>query len=487
MERRKDALEMPKKEQFNEQSVYKNDIITLDIRDIHRDGMGVGIYAHFTPEGRFKRPIAIFVEDAFPGDTLQVKILKVMKNRAYGKIELIIKPSLGRLDPCTDNICSHAKKCGGCIFQEYAYSHQLEFKTKMVRDALTRIAHCKEPPVLDIIGMELPKHYRNKAKFVVDQRNGAVALGFYAQRSHDFVWIRNCNIHHPFSNLFLGYVSKISMKKGMKTPFDSLIHIILKCGFFTGESMLVFVMKNDDFSEKDKVAWVELFLSEHEFTTIVLNINTSNSNVILGESFETLHGSGYIHEVIGHIRYRISPRAFFQVNPIQTKVMYDTIRDFGNFTGAESVIDAHTGIGGIGLYIAQHVKEVIGVETVPEAIKDAIHNATLNGIENARFIEGAAEEIIPDMLKNGATPDVLIFDPPRKGCAEPLLNAAITAEIPKIIYASCDPATLARDIAILSSGGYHLEKVQPIDMFPQTGHVEVVCLLVKNSAIPLKC
>lgn len=464
--------------------VRKNDVITLNIHDIHRDGMGVGRYTVDTADDTNKQGIAVFVEGALPGDVLKVKILKVKKNYAYGKIEEITTLSPGRLPPNGD-ICWDAKRCGGCIFQHYAYSYQLEFKTKIVRDALTRIGHCENPPMRDIIGMENPYRYRNKAQFVVDEHDGLLTLGFYAPRSHDFVWIDNCPIHHSICDVVIRVVGDMPAELGLQTLSGLLLHVIVKVGFATGEVMVVLVVASDDFPEQDKAKWVKALSVISGCTSVVLNINTTKSNVILGSTFETLYGGGYVHEIIGHIRYRISARAFFQVNPVQTKVMYDTVREFGDFIGTELVIDAHTGIGGIGLYVAEHVKEVIGVEIIPEAVEDAIYNANLNGIANVQFLKGAAEEIIPEMLGKGTVPDVLIFDPPRKGCAEPLINAAINAKISKIIYVSCDPATLARDITLLDNGGYQLEKVQPIDMFPMTGHVETVCLLVRKSANPL--
>ena len=421
----------------------KNDLIELHVVDLHANGSGVGK----------KDGLAVFIPGALPGETICVKILKVLKKYAYGKIHKIIKASPHRIK----SLCPVADKCGGCQFQHYEYSAQLSFKEKLVSDVLARIGDCKKVNSSPIQGMDKPYQYRNKAQF-------PKGLGFYAARSHRIVPIDNCNIHHPACAEVLQAIKKLDLPLyDEETNTGLLRHVVVRVGFATNEVMVILVLNGK---------WPGLPIDLPH--TIIINKNKAKTNVILGPHFTTIQGSGYIHEEIGHIRYRISPRAFFQVNPTQTKILYDTVAS--HISPSTKVIDAYSGIGGIALYIANLANEVTGVESVEEAVEDANYNAKLNKINNASFLCAPAEEAVPKLLKESHY-DTLILDPPRKGCDIKLLEAAATTKTPQIIYVSCDPATQARDIKFLSQNGYHLKSTQAIDLFPMTGHVENLCVL----------
>ena len=421
----------------------KNDEAKLEIYDLHADGHGVARW----PDGR-----AVFVAGALPGDTIRAKIIKVKKSYAYGRIIEILQPSADREEG--EHVCPTAGPCGGCQFQNYSYPAQLAFKEKQVRDALRRIGNVEDYEVLPIIGMDRPYQYRNKAQF-------PQGLGLYAPRSHRIVPVVECNIMQPVCMVILHRVQKMNI--------PNLRHLVIRVGQNTGEVMVIFVVNGGTIPSIEGI----------EADTILLNENSADTNVILGDKFTVLKGSGYIHEELGHIRYRISPRAFFQVNTVQAKVIYDLVA--AQLEGEKRVIDAYCGIGSIALHVAGQVEEVVGVESVAEAVEDAVYNSELNRIENARFICGQAEELVPKLL-NEAKYDSLILDPPRKGCDSKLLDMAIAAGIKKIIYVSCSPTSLARDVKLLYDGGYRLTYVQPVDMFPMTKHVEAIVLLQRRDS-----
>jgi len=456
--------------------MHKNQEIELFIHDLHSNGFGVGKYDSQ----------AVFVEGALTGDHIKAKIIKVKKQYAYGKIMELITPSSHRLSECDSGICNVAKRCGGCQFQHLEYSAQLEFKEKLVRDALIRIGKCENPPLSPIIGMDNPYNYRNKAQFPVQAGN---IIGLYAPRSHRLVPVTNCNIQHHACEKILKAIEQILSTHPIpiydEEPHKGLLrHIMIRVGFNTGDIMVVPVLNGDTLPHKE--VWIESLKAICPSMTIVLNKNTAKTNVILGASFTTIYGSGYIYEEIGHIRYRISPQAFFQVNPAQTLALYDAVS--AHLADGEKVIDAYSGIGGIALYIANKVKKVVGVESVQEAVADGVYNAVLNDITNAGFLCGQAEDLVPELLtkkfdqelSREANYDVIILDPPRKGCDSKLPDAIAATNIPKIIYVSCDPATMSRDVHVFTENGYKLQHVQPVDMFPMTGHVECVCLLLKE-------
>ena len=457
----------------------KNDEMVLEIHDLLADGHGVG---------KAECGRAVFVPGALPGDVVRTKILKVKKQYAFGKILQIIEPSSNRLNKDDPRICPETKKsCGGCQFQQYEYAAQLSFKEKLVKDALERIGKvteasgCESLPISPIIGMDEPYNYRNKGQFPV----GPQGMGLYSPRSHKIVPIACCNIQ-LCEAVFVEVQKELQQHQiptyNEETHKGLLRHVVIRVGENTGEIMVIFVLNAkwpvDSFPMSicdDIAATIGTDFGSSQLS-VVINENTDRTNVVLGNKFTTLRGSGYIHEEIGHIRYRISPRAFFQVNTAQTAVLYEII---ANHLHGGKVIDAYSGIGGIALYIARKVNEVIGIESVPEAVEDGIYNAELNGINNTRFVCGFAEEVLPVLLEQ-EKPDVLILDPPRKGADAALINAIIDAQIPEIIYVSCNPSTLARDVNLLISDCYHLKSVQPVDMFPMTGHVETIIVLCRG-------
>ena len=446
----------------------KNDVLELAIHDLHANGFGVGKCDGF----------AFFVEGALPGDRLRIQVLKVKSRYAYGKTLEILSPSPHRLPEGA--ACPVTARCGGCQFQHADYACQLAFKEKAVREALVRIGGIADPPVQAIVGAENPFHYRNKAQFPAGiGPDGSFVMGFYSARSHRIVPVTECNIQRPACNAVLAAVRR-AMAQYPIPPYDEathtglLRHVLAKTGE-NGETMAVLVLNGGELPHAQD--WVKI-LSEAA-STVLLNTHTAQTNAVLGPVYKTLYGSGYIHGQIGAVRYRISAASFFQVNPAQTKLLYDHVRAH-LATPVDTIVDAHTGIGGMALYVADLARQVIGIETVQQAVHDAKHNAALNGISNARFLCGTAEEVLPALLRDGRV-DVLLLDPPRKGCSDTLLDAALAAGIPKIIYVSCDPATLARDVQRLcAAGDYRLAQVQPVDMFPMTGHVECVALLWKN-------
>ena len=414
----------------------KNDEARLEVYDLHADGQGVAKWA----DGR-----TVFVAEAFPGDVVWARIIKVEKSYAYARVIKILEPSADRVEG--SHVCPVAGPCGGCQFQYYEYAAQLKFKEKLVRDALSRIGNLQNFEISPIVGMDKPYNYRNKAQF-------PQGLGLYAARSHRIVPVLDCNIMHPTCIEVLQTVQKMAI--------PNLRHLVIRVGQNTGEVMVIFVMSDDSIPSIDDI----------NADTILVNENSANTNVILGKKFTTLKGSGYIREELGHVRYRISPQAFFQVNSTQAKVLYDIVAE--QVSG--KVIDAYCGTGSIALYVANHVEEVVGIESVAEAVKDAEYNAQLNDIKNARFLCGHVEDLVPELLKKQKH-DAIILDPPRKGCDGKLIDTIIESGIKKVVYVSCNPTTLARDVKLLCGAGYGVKYVRPVDMFPMTRHVECVVVL----------
>jgi len=446
--------------------VKKNDNLTVEIENVTAKGFGIAKVNDFV----------FFIEGALPGDNLAIKIIKVNKTYGYGKIQRILTASPHRIQ----SPCPVSDKCGGCQWQNCEYNAQLSIKKQIVTDALTRLGGQVNPPVSDVVGMETPMPYRNKAVFPVVPHEGGIAIGMYAPRSHRIIPIESCLIQHPAHEPVIKIVGDFMRRHKIK-PYDEtthsgiMRHIIIRTSQATGEIMVVLVINADNLPKENKLATA---LTEIGATTVVINPHKAKTNTIMGHNFRNLTGEGFIREKIGQVWYQLSAPSFFQVNPVQTAVLYDIAVSMANLTGDETVLDAHVGVGGVALAAASHVKQVIGIDIVQEAISDAEKNAALNDIKNATFIRGAAEEVIPKMLADGTPPpDVVFLDPPRKGCDNALLDALITAEVKKIVYISCDPATLSRDIKRLTQGGYSLEAARPVDMFPMTGKVETVALL----------
>jgi 23S rRNA (uracil1939-C5)-methyltransferase len=449
----------------------KNELHTVTITDADASGFGIGR----TGDG-----FALFTAGALPGDELLVRILKVKQRYAYAKTEQILTPSPYRKTD-TSAICPFFPRCGGCQWQHCEYGAQLVFKKRMVIDALTRIGGITNPPVEDTIGMEHPYRYRNKAVFPV----GIEGIGVYAPRSHRIVPVTHCNIQHPVTLPVLETVQAY-MKRSTVPAYDETTHtglmrqVMVRTGASPEEVMVVCVVNGAALPHEKALAGQ---LTRAGAATVLLNAHTAKGNTVLGDRFRILSGGGTIRQQIGHIAYQVTARSFFQVNTAQAEILYEKAVALGNFNGSEIIADAHAGAGGVALYAANRVKQVYGSEIIPEAVADAKKNAALNGISNVLFQCAPAEEAIADLLRNHPI-DAVFLDPPRKGCGEKLLEAVASAGIKKIIYISCEPATLARDIAYLlaqnpRTGGYALTLAQPVDMFPQTGKVETVCLLEK--------
>ena len=450
--------------------IKKNDKITIEIENVTSKGFGVAKVKDFV----------LFVDGGLPGDKLAAKVLKVKPSYGYGKILRIITPSPHRIE----SLCPVSDKCGGCQWQHCDYQAQLGFKKQIVTDALTRIGGLNDPPVADCLGMEVPQPYRNKAVFpVVPIEGGDFAIGMYAPRSHRIIPIDKCAIQHPVHEPVIKIVGDFMRRHKIKA-YDETTHtgvmryVLIRTSQATGEIMVVLAVNADGLPKENKLVTA---LTAIGATTVLINRHKARGNAVMGDDFRVLTGEGYIREKIGQVWYQLSAPSFFQINPVQAAVLYDIAMEMANLEGGHVVMDAHVGVGGVALAAAGLAKQVIGVDIVPEAIRDAEKNAAINGIKNAKFICGAAEDIIPKMLASGdAAPDVIFLDPPRKGCDKVLLDAIIAARVKTIVYISCDPATLARDIKRLAEGGYNLTAAQPVDMFPMTGKVEVCCRLEQS-------
>ena len=505
----------------------KNELYELTIEDIGTDGEGIGhipddrqensgrILASDAEEtGKDNRGIAVFVKDTVVGDVARIKIVKVKKNYAYGRLEEIITPSQYRVEAR----CSKARSCGGCTLMHMSYEKQLDYKWNKVRNCLERIggvenaANLMEP----ICGMEEPYHYRNKMQFPVGlNKEGRVQIGFYAGRTHSIIDLEQCEIGHPVNNYILqelrpwlqawqnqtgSFIYDEEHHKGL------VRHILTRVGFTTGEVMVCLVVNGTELPDKGATDGscsaelieclhraVEHYNMEHYnmeqtqslvLQSVSMNINREKTNRILGNTCRTLWGNPYITDYIGEVQFRISPMSFYQVNPVQTKVLYDKAVAYADLTGNEIVWDMYCGIGTISLCLAQKAKKVYGVEIVPQAIEDAKQNAKLNGLENTEFFCGKAEEVVPEFYQSGDNPgkhpDVVVVDPPRKGCEEILLQTIVKMAPERLVYVSCDPATLARDVKRLGEMGYEIRKVGVVDQFCQGGHVESVVLITRK-------
>ena len=449
----------------------KNDIVTLEIVDCGTDGEGIGKADGFT----------VFVKDAVIGDTVKAKIMKAKKNYGYGRLMEILKPSPYRVEP----VCPSARQCGGCQLQAVSYEEQKVFKEKKLRGHLERIGGFHDLPMEPLIGMDEPYHYRNKAQFPVGRnKEGRIITGFYAGRTHAIIENRDCALGIPQNKDVLDRVIA-HMEKYNIAPYDEMTgrglvrHIFVRYGFFTGEIMVCLIINGQEFPHQKEL--IEKLCEIPGMTSISLNINKKRNNVILGEKVKTIWGQEFITDKIGDISYEISPLSFFQVNPKQTWKLYSKALEYADLHGEETVWDLYCGIGTISLFLAQKARFVRGVEIVPAAIEDAKRNAKINNIENVEFFVGKAEEVLPrEYEKNGVYADVIVVDPPRKGCDEMLLKTILKMQPKRVVYVSCDSATLARDLRFLCDNGYELKKVCGVDQFPQTVHVETVVLLSKG-------
>ena len=446
----------------------KNDIVTLKIEDCGIDGEGIGKADGFT----------VFVKDAVIGDTVRAKIMKAKKNYGYGRLEEIITPSPDRVEPK----CQFARQCGGCQLQALSYEKQLEFKTSKVRGHLERIGGFTDIPMEKILGMEQPFHYRNKAQFPVGKsKDGRIITGFYAGRTHSIIENRDCALgvtqNKEVLDRVIAHMEKFNIQPYDENTGKGLVrHVLIRYGFFTDEMMVCLIINGEKLPGEE--ALVKSLCQIPETVSVMVNVNKKRNNVILGEKVRLLWGQPYITDKIGEISYQISPLSFFQVNPYQTGRLYGKALEYAQLSGNETVWDLYCGIGTISLFLAQQAKMVRGVEIIPAAIENAKENARLNGFDNTEFFVGKAEEVLPEQFaRTGERADVIVVDPPRKGCDETLLSTIIEMQPDRVVYVSCDSATLARDLKYLCERGYELKKVCPVDMFPNTVSVETVVLL----------
>lgn len=481
----------------------KNDIVTVKIEDIGTEGEGIGKLEGFT----------LFVKDAVMGDVVEARLVKVKKNYAYARLEKVLTPSPLRVEP----VCPYHKQCGGCQIQAMSYEAQLQFKENKVKNNLVRIGGFDqlfiESVMEPVVGMEQPWHYRNKAQFPVGtDKDGRIITGFYAGRTHSIIANTDCALgveeNEPILQKVLAYMQNEKVSAYDETTGQGLVrHILIRKGFTSGEIMVCLVINGKSLPKEDRL--VSTLREIPGMTSIWLNYNTKNTNVIMGTEGRVLWGQNTITDVIHRrpieeinsgkdclrydskenapqgITFAISPLSFYQVNPIQTEKLYSLALEYAGLTGEETVWDLYCGIGTISLFMAQCAKEVYGVEIVPQAIEDARKNAERNHIENATFYVGKAEEVLPRLYEEEHIfADVICVDPPRKGCDEACLNTIIKMAPKRIVYVSCDSATLARDLKYLCENGYEIRKVRAVDQFGQTVHTETVVKLSLKKDTP---
>lgn len=495
----------------------KNQILEVEITDMSENGEGIGKVDGYT----------LFVKDAIIGDVIRAGLTKVKKNYAFARVDEILKPSELRVTP----VCEFAKQCGGCQIMAMSYEAQLKYKENKVKNDLVRIggfdSNYIESITEPIISMENPLRYRNKAQYPIGKsKDGRVIAGFYAGRTHSIIANTNCYLGVSENKEILEKVISYMEEENIE-PYDELIgkgivrHVLIRKGFTTGEIMVCIVINADSLKSSDVL--IESLTSVKGITSVSININKKNTNVILGDKCKTLWGSDTITDYIGDVKFKISPLSFFQVNPVQTKKLYEKALEYAgmpfgeavgitdsegegceseskNALSGKNVWDLYCGIGTISLFLAKKAGHVTGVEIIPQAIEDAKENAKINGIDNTDFYVGAAEDLAEKILNgdvsleksdadkesnvenNRNVPDIIVVDPPRKGCDEKLLSTILSVRPERVVYVSCDPATLSRDLKILCENGrYNLVKVCPVDQFPNSVHVETVTLLSNSN------
>ena len=450
----------------------KNDVFTTEINALTNEGEGIG----HSDDG-----MAFFIKGALPGDVVRCGVTKVKRTYGYARLIEVLTPSKDRITPD----CPIFGRCGGCVFRNYDYNAELEFKQKLVRDAIERIGGFSDIEILPIEGFSDASRsaYRNKAEIPVKLMNdGSVAAGFYAGRTHSIIPLpeNDCLLQPKefaiVTTAVLGWMNEKNI-----APYDEVTgkgiirHILIRKSFATGEILLCLVINSDSVPSLPDDNFESAGVS-----TLSINHNSKNTNVILGKKTEVISGHGFITERLGELTYQVSAPSFFQVNTMQAEKLYSLVKEYAALEGNEKVWDLYCGTGTIGLFLAHAAPgiELTGIEVIPSAIEDAKKNAVLNGLENTNFLCGKAEELVSTLLLDGGAPDVVILDPPRKGCDAVCLDTVVKAAPRRIVYGSCNPATLARDMKYLREiGGYEPKKIRPVDMFPGTGHVEVVVML----------
>ena len=464
----------------------KNDIVTVEITDIGVSGEGIGHVDGYT----------LFIKDAVIGDVVEAKVMKAKKNYGYARLMKVITPSEYRVEPK----CAFARRCGGCQIQEMSYDRQLVFKDQKIRGNLERIGGFTKDQIdtvmQPVVGMEHPFGYRNKAQFPFGtDKEGNPITGFYAGRTHDIIANTDCALgveqNKEILEIILQYMRENKIKSyDEKTGKGLIRHALIRYGFKTKEIMVCLVINGKKLPKAERL--IEKLIQIEGMTSITISPNTRRDNVIMGDSYEILWGQGYITDYIGNVKYQISPLSFYQVNPVQTEKLYGLALEYADLKGDETVWDLYCGIGTISLFLAQKAKQVYGVEIVPQAIDDAKENAKINAIDNAEFFVGKAEEVLPEYYAeyerehNGETAhaDVIVVDPPRKGCDETLLETIVKMQPEKVVYVSCDSATLARDLKYLCANGYEIKMCRGVDQFPQSVHVETVVKLSLKKDTP---
>ncbi|EOU2014190.1 23S rRNA (uracil(1939)-C(5))-methyltransferase RlmD [Clostridium perfringens] len=454
--------------------VEKNKEYIFDIISQGYEGEGIA---------KIDNKYPIFIEGALKGEKVKVRIVKVNKNFAYGKLMEVLEASEERVNPP----CAIYKRCGGCKLQHASYKAQLDFKWDRVKDCVSKIGKLDPSIVKYPLGMENPWRYRNKVQLPIGLINGEVKIGFFAPRSHDIIDMESCLIQDEIGDkvvkLTREWIEKFNIRPyNVDGEYDEkgiVRHIMIRRGFTTNEVMIVLVTNGENLPHKEE--FVDLMVKNIPgIKSVIQNINSKKTNVILGLESKTLWGEDTISDYIGDFRFNISPLSFFQVNPTQTEVLYGKALEYANLTGNEEVFDAYCGTGTITLFLSQKAKKVYGVEIIPQAIDNAWINAKENKVENVEFFVGESEVVIPDLINKGVKADVVVVDPPRKGCDKKLLDAITNIDAKKIVYVSCDPSTLGRDLQVLEENGYKTLEVQPVDMFPNTAHIENVALLIKK-------
>ena len=460
--------------------MQKNDLVTVAIEDIGVGGEGIGKVDGYT----------LFIKDAIIGDVVEAKIVKAKKNYGYARLMNIVTPSENRIEKPA---CPMARRCGGCQIQEMKYGAQLAFKEGKVRGNLERIGEVPtellDKVMQPIVGMEEPFHYRNKAQFPIGtDKEGHIITGFYAGRTHSIIPNTDCAlgvaVNQKILEIILHFMENNHISAYDEEKHKGLVrHVLIRYGFKTDEIMVCLVINGEKLPHAEKL--VDKLCEISGMTSITISVNKAKTNVIMGNEIKLLWGQTYITDYIGNVKYQISPLSFYQVNPVQTEKLYGLALDYADLNGNETVWDLYCGIGTISLFLAQNAKQVYGVEIVPQAIDDARNNAKINDITNAEFYVGKAEEVLPEYYREyqeshggeTAHADVIVVDPPRKGCEESLLQTIVDMQPEKVVYVSCDSATLARDVKFLRESGYELKKITPVDQFPNTVHVETVVLL----------
>lgn len=450
--------------------VEEGEKYTVEIIDIGESGEGIGKIDGFT----------VFVEGGIPDDKVVIEAIKVKKNYAMGRIVEIKERSPHRVNP----VCPVEKDCGGCQIQNINYAKQLEIKKNKVESSIERIGKLEGILIHDTLGMDIPFNYRNKAQFPVGKEKGQSLIGFYKKGTHHIVDLDSCKIQHSINDkivkLFKNFIEKNKVSiYDKKTGKGILRHILTRVSYASGDLMVVIITNGTKLPFRDEIVRV-LTKEIPEIKSIIQNVNSKKTNIILGRECKILYGQDKIVDYIGDLKFEISPLSFFQVNSFQTKILYDKALEYAGLSGNETVFDIYCGIGSISLFLAQKAKKVYGIEVIDAAIRDAENNARLNNMDNTEFFVGKAEELVPKLYKKGLKADVVVVDPPRKGCEKVVLETIAMMNPERIVYVSCKPSTLARDLKILDELGYRTVEIQPVDMFPHTTHVETVALIEKK-------